>query len=88
MIDTMSSRDVGTQSSQLISLQSEIATFSPRILIYTVLPTISKLCLQNNTLWVYALPLFSLVRLNTIRLNDINIYLILLSFLIINIYSI
>ena len=58
MVETMASKDVGTQSSQLISLQQDIALIPPRILVNTALPAISKLCSLNGTLWMYALPVF------------------------------
>jgi SCY1-like protein 2 len=57
MIEHMHSRDVGTQSSQLISLQGQLGSFSSRILYLNVLPSICKLCLVNSALWVYAMPL-------------------------------
>jgi SCY1-like protein 2 len=57
MIDNISSRDIGTQSSQLIQLQGQIQSFHARILTYSILPSISKLCSVNVGLWVYALPL-------------------------------
>ena len=50
-------RDLGTQSSQLLSLQPELANFPPRMLIHSVIPAISKLCIHAPNLWVYALPL-------------------------------
>jgi hypothetical protein len=50
-------RDLGTQSSQLISLQAEIVNFPSRVLIHVVLPAVSKLCIASPNLWVYALPL-------------------------------
>jgi len=50
-------RDLGTQSSQLLSLQPELTHFPPRMLIHSVIPAISKLCLNAPNLWVYALPL-------------------------------
>lgn len=58
MINTLHTRDLGTMSSQLLSLDSQLEIFPPRILIHAVLPVISKLCLQSHaSLWVYALPL-------------------------------
>eukprot|EP01032_Pedospumella_encystans_P008250 gene8250-9815_t len=57
MIESMHTRDLGTQSSQLLSLQSELANFPPRMLIHSVIPAISKLCIHAPNLWVYALPL-------------------------------
>ncbi len=50
-------RDLGTQSSQLLSLQPELTHFPPRMLIHSVIPAISKLCINAPNLWVYALPL-------------------------------
>ena len=55
MIDTLGSRAVGTQSSQLIALPSHLSAFPPRVLQGTILPVIFKLCTQNPSLWVYAL---------------------------------
>jgi hypothetical protein len=50
-------RDLGTQSSQLLSLQPELANFPGRMLIHSILPAISRLCLAAPNLWVYAMPL-------------------------------
>ena len=58
MIETMASKDVGTQSSQLISLQQDIVHIPPRILANNAIPAISKLCAMNGALWIYALPVF------------------------------
>jgi hypothetical protein len=52
-----SHRDLGTQSSQLLSLQPELANFPGRMLIHSILPAISRLCLAAPNLWVYAMPL-------------------------------
>lgn len=54
-IDTLATRDVGTQSAQLISLPQHMGTFPPRVLQRTVLPTICKICQSNPTLWVHAI---------------------------------
>jgi hypothetical protein len=50
-------RDLGTQSSQLLSLQPELGNFPSRMLIHSILPAISRLCLAAPNLWVYAMPL-------------------------------
>lgn len=52
-----SNRDLGTQSSQLLSLQPELAHFPGRMLIHSILPAVSRLCLAAPNLWVYAMPL-------------------------------
>ncbi len=57
MVEHMHSRDVGTQSSQLISLQGQLSAFTPRILYLIILPAVCKMCLLNAALWVYAMPL-------------------------------
>lgn len=62
MIETMASKDVGTQSSQLIALQQDIVHIPPRILANNAIPAISKLCAMNGALWIYALPVFVKVR--------------------------
>ena len=62
MIETMASKDVGTQSSQLIALQQDIVHIPPRILANNAIPAISKLCAMNGLLWIYALPVFVKVR--------------------------
>ena len=56
-IDTLGSKDIGTQASQLNSLPGLLAHCPPRLLEGAVLLTISKLCVQSPGLWVYALPL-------------------------------
>jgi hypothetical protein len=50
-------RDLGTQSSQLLSLQPELANFPGRVLIHSIIPAVSRLCLAAPNLWVYAMPL-------------------------------
>jgi hypothetical protein len=50
-------RDIGTQSSQLLSLQPELANFPGRMLIHAILPAIGRLCQTSPNLWVYAMPL-------------------------------
>lgn len=60
-LETLHTRDVGTQSSQLLTLIHQLDTFPLRILKFTALPCIGKLCLQNPLLWEYALPLHKLL---------------------------
>ena len=57
-IDTLGSKDIGTQASQLNLLPSLLVDCPPRLLEGPVLLTISKLCLNSPGLWVYALPIF------------------------------
>jgi hypothetical protein len=56
-IENLHMRDVGTQSSQLLSLASQLDSLPPRIIEQIVLPTICKLSKANIALWVYTLPL-------------------------------
>lgn len=56
-VDTLHTRDVGTQSSQLVALASQLSAFPPRLLLSTVIPAACRLCVANPALWVYALPL-------------------------------
>ena len=56
-IDTLGSKDIGTQASQLNTLPGLLVHCPPRLLEGAVLLTVSKLCVQSPGLWVYSLPL-------------------------------
>ena len=56
-VDTLHTRDTGTQCSQLIALLGQLSSFPVRLLLCTVLPAVCKLCSANPALWVHALPL-------------------------------
>ena len=56
-VDTLHTRDVGTQSSQLVALGAQLSSFPARLLLSTVIPVVCRLCVSNPALWVYALPL-------------------------------
>ena len=56
-VDTMATKDIGTQAAQLNSLPGLLGECSPRLLEGAVLLTVSRICLQSPGLWVYALPL-------------------------------
>lgn len=43
-VDSLHTKDVGTQASQLISLPNHLGGFPPRVLEGTVLPTICRIC--------------------------------------------
>ena len=60
-IDTLHNRDIGSQSSILLSLANQLGDFPTRILQSTVLPIICKLCAQNTALWLYALPVHMVI---------------------------
>lgn len=57
LIDVLHTKDLGTKSSQMISLQHQLSEFPARVLINSVVPKISYLCVQESQLWVYALPI-------------------------------
>eukprot|EP00981_Chlorochromonas_danica_P003586 scaffold662_cov281-Ochromonas_danica.AAC.1 len=56
-LESIHSKDIGTQSSQLISLEKQIADFPIRVLKFIVLPTVGQLCLSQPALWEFSLPL-------------------------------
>lgn len=56
-LESIGTKDIGTQSSQLIALDRQIADFPVRVLKFIVLPTIGHLCVANPALWEFALPL-------------------------------
>jgi len=56
-IDTLHSKDIGTQASQLSNLPSMLSPCPGRLLEGAVMLSICNLCLNNPGLWVYALPL-------------------------------
>lgn len=60
-LETLHTRDLGTQSSQLLTLFHQIDTFPARVLKFTALPAIGKLCLANPMLWEYALPMHKML---------------------------
>lgn len=60
-IENLHTRDLGTQTSQLMSFQNQLDRFPPRLLKFIVLPSIGKLCVTLPTLWEYALPVFQLI---------------------------
>lgn len=60
-LELLHTRDVGTQSSQLISLASQLMYFPNRLLQFVAIPAIGKLCITNNTLWEFAFPIFELI---------------------------
>lgn len=62
-LETLHSRDIGTQSSQLLSMlhQRQLEVFPARMLKFTALPAIGKVCMANPMLWEYALPLHQLL---------------------------
>lgn len=66
LIDTLRSRDIGTQSSQLLILPSQLATLPTRLLEGTVLPCICQATAANIVLMPYAIPthLFISQRMN------------------------
>lgn len=60
-LETLHTRDLGTQSSQLLTLFHQIDTFPARVLKFTALPAIGRLCLANPMLWEYALPMHKML---------------------------
>jgi SCY1-like protein 2 len=60
-IENLSTRDLGTQTSQLMSLVQQVNKFPTRLIKFIILPSVGKLCLNNATLWEYSLPLFRLI---------------------------
>ena len=56
-VDTLGSRDAGTQSSIMLSLPSQLTDFPPRILESTVLPAICEVTRGNAAVWIHALHL-------------------------------
>lgn len=56
-LDTLHTRDLGSQASQLSSLPAQLSAFPARMLEATILPAVGRVCHQNPQLWVYALPL-------------------------------
>jgi SCY1-like protein 2 len=60
-IENLYTRDLGTQTSQLLSFIQVVNRFPPRLIKFIILPSIGKLCVANPTLWEYALPLFRLI---------------------------
>ena len=61
LIDNLANKDLGTQSSQLISIQQQIYQFPSRILLLTILPVLNKICKNNISLWIYALPIHKIL---------------------------
>lgn len=59
-VEKLHTRDIGTQTSQLIALQGQLNDFPPRLLKFTVLPALGKLCGGVPSLWEYALPIFEM----------------------------
>jgi serine/threonine protein kinase len=55
-VEVLHTRDMGTQSSVLVNLPSQLEDFPVRMLENFILPSICKLTETNNTLWTYALP--------------------------------
>jgi SCY1-like protein 2 len=55
-LESLHTRDLGTQSSQLMALLHQLPGFPPRVLKYTAIPAIGKIALTNPLLWEYALP--------------------------------
>ena len=55
-IDSLQSRDIGSQYSTLVGLTNQLGSFPTRMLESTVLTAICKLCISNAALWMYALP--------------------------------
>ena len=60
-IDTLHTRDIGTQSSILLGLPSQLGPFPARILQTSVLPAICKLCAANSALWLYVFPVHTYI---------------------------
>ena len=55
IVDSLASRDVGAQSSYLLSLPQHMTTVPPRLLERTVLPAVCKMCESSPPLLVHAL---------------------------------
>jgi len=55
-IDSLQSRDIGSQYSTLVGLTTQLGSFPTRMLESTVLLAVCKLCIANAALWMYALP--------------------------------
>ncbi len=60
-IDTLQTRDIGTQSSILLGLPSQLGPFPARILQTAILPAICKLCAANSALWLYVFPVHTYI---------------------------
>lgn len=57
-IEKLHTKDIGAQTTQLMTLQGQLDSFPPRLLKFTVLPSIGKLCVSVPSLWEYGLPIF------------------------------
>ena len=57
-VEKLHMKDIGSQTTQLMTLQGQLDTFPPRLLKFTVLPSIGKLCVAVPSLWEYGLPIF------------------------------
>ena len=60
-IDTLQTRDIGTQSSILLGLPSQLGPFPARILQTAILPAVCKLCAANSALWLYVFPVHTYI---------------------------
>jgi serine/threonine protein kinase len=56
-LETINMKDIGTQSSLLVSLESQLSNFPTRVLRFIFLPTIGHLGLTNPALWEFAMQL-------------------------------
>ena len=56
LIDTLRTRDIGTQSSQLLILPSQLSTLPGRLLEGTILPCVCQATISNIVLMPYTIP--------------------------------
>jgi SCY1-like protein 2 len=57
-IEKLHTKDIGSQTTQLMNFQNQLDSFPPRLLKFTVLPAIGQLCVSVPSLWEFGLPIF------------------------------